>query len=80
MSPEKLRQFGVSVYRLVQKAGQFVIIFPQSYVASISCGYSVSESIKFATDDWLPLGYKAAQVVTCRLSIQQVFETITIHN
>lgn len=63
ISPDKLRQFGVTVHRIVQKAGQFIILFPQSFVASVACGYNVSESIKFATADWLPFGYKAAQVI-----------------
>jgi len=62
ISPERLVQAGVSVSRVVQSAGEFVVIFPQSFTASVGCGFSVSESLCLAPASWFPLGCSAAQV------------------
>ena len=62
MSPEKLIQAGVSVSRVVQSAGEFVVVFPQSFAASVSCGFNVGESLRLAPASWFPLGCSAAQV------------------
>jgi len=62
VSPEKLSQADVSVSRLVQSVGQFIIVFPQSFVANVGCGLSVSESLHLAPASWFPLGCFAAQV------------------
>ncbi|CAN0074290.1 unnamed protein product [Lampetra fluviatilis] len=66
VSPEVLSHAGVSVYRTVQRSGQFVVTFPGSFTSSVSCGYSVSETITFAPADWLPLGCRAAEEVKRR--------------
>ena len=62
LSPDTLREHGVSLCRIVQKPGQFLVVFPQTFTASVSGGYNISESLHFATADWIPLGCKAAQV------------------
>lgn len=68
MSPEKLVEVGVGVSRLVQSAGEFVVIFPQSFAANIGCGFGVSESLHFAPSSWFPIGCSATQVgVICAL-------------
>ena len=68
MSAERLVQAGVSVSRLVQSAGEFVVVFPQSFTANVGCGFSVSESLHLAPASWFPLGCSAAQVtVMCDL-------------
>lgn len=58
VSPSSLNEGGVTVTRVVQKQGQFVIVFPEAYYSSVSCGYSVSEAVAFAPFDWLLLGSK----------------------
>ena len=58
----KLVERGVSLARTVLKQGQFVVVFPEAFTASVSCGYNVSESIHYATQDWILLGCKASQV------------------
>ena len=62
VSPERLVQAGVSVSRVVQSAGEFIVVFPQSFTANVGCGFSVSESLHFAPASWFPLGCSAAQV------------------
>lgn len=58
ISPNSLTEGGVEVTRVVQKEGQFVVVFPEVYVCSISCGYSISEAVSFAPSDWLLVGSK----------------------
>ena len=70
----------VRVHRLVQQAGEFVVVYPRTFTASIACGYSISETIRFATPDWLPIGYEMTKVrmqccclSTCCLHLVVVF-------
>lgn len=58
--PEILLQKGVHLSRCVQSPHQFVVVFPRSYTATISCGYTLAESAHFATKDWIQLGLKTA--------------------
>ncbi|KAL1431932.1 hypothetical protein MTO96_014014 [Rhipicephalus appendiculatus] len=51
--PPQLVEHGCPLSRLVQEKGQFVVIFPGAFTSTIACGYSVSESVYFATQDWL---------------------------
>lgn len=62
ISPEVLRREGVKVHRTVQKSGQFMVCFPGTFVSKVCCGYSVSETVHFATAEWMKLGYEAAKV------------------
>lgn len=62
MPPEILLQKGVHLSRCVQSPHQFVVVFPRSYTATISCGYTLAESAHFATKDWIQLGLKTATV------------------
>ena len=43
----------VPVARAVQQPGEFVVSFPRAFTASIGTGYTLSESVFFATPDWL---------------------------
>ncbi|KAK2145526.1 hypothetical protein LSH36_676g01067 [Paralvinella palmiformis] len=47
----------------VMYQGEFVIVFPKAFTATVTCGYNISESLHFATAKWLPLGYEAAQLL-----------------
>ena len=49
--------------RVVQKRGQFVVVFPESVTCNISCGYNVAEILHFATPDWIPVGQRAVEVL-----------------
>lgn len=66
ISPEVLSREGIKVYRTVQQSGQFVVVFPGAFVSRVCCGYSVSETVHFATPQWMNLGYEAAKDLKCR--------------
>ncbi|KAJ8273294.1 hypothetical protein GJAV_G00099900 [Gymnothorax javanicus] len=66
ISPELLSREGIKVHRTVQKSGQFVVCFPGTFVSKVCCGYSVSETVHFATTQWMNLGYEAAKDLKCR--------------
>uniref|UniRef100_A0AAR2KWN5 Jumonji, AT rich interactive domain 2a n=1 Tax=Pygocentrus nattereri TaxID=42514 RepID=A0AAR2KWN5_PYGNA len=74
ISPEVLRREGVKVYRTVQRCGQFMVCFPGTFVSKVCCGYSVSETVHFATPEWMKLGYEAAKDLKKR-RIEEPFST-----
>ncbi|XP_013199475.2 protein Jumonji [Amyelois transitella] len=43
----------VSLTRVEQNPGEYIIVFPKAYSSSISTGYTQSESVYFATNSWL---------------------------
>jgi histone demethylase JARID1 len=59
--PEKLRKAGVRVFALDQRAGQFVITFPQAYHAGFNHGFNFNEAVNFAPQDWEPFGEAGAK-------------------
>lgn len=56
LPPGKLQKAGVEVYALDQRAGQFVITFPQAYHAGFNHGFNFNEAVNFAPADWEPFG------------------------
>lgn len=56
LPPDQLKKAGVNVYALDQRAGQFVITFPQAYHAGFNHGFNFNEAVNFAPHDWEPLG------------------------
>lgn len=62
ISPEVLCREGIKVHRTVQQSGQFVVCFPGSFVSKVCCGYSVSETVHFATTQWTSMGFETAKV------------------
>lgn len=56
LTPQHLQKAGVSVYALDQRAGQFVITFPQAYHAGFNHGFNFNEAVNFAPADWEPYG------------------------
>ena len=60
LPPDQLRKAGVSVYALDQRAGQFVITFPQAYHAGFNHGFNFNEAVNFAPADWEPFGQAGA--------------------
>lgn len=51
--PPQLVERGVSLCRVVQEPGQFILVFPKAFTSSICAGYLVSESVYFAQPSWL---------------------------
>ncbi|KAK3685187.1 PLU-1-like protein-domain-containing protein [Podospora appendiculata] len=56
LTPDQLRKAGVRVYAVDQRAGQFVITFPQAYHAGFNHGFNFNEAVNFAPSDWEPFG------------------------
>ncbi|KAH7165685.1 PHD transcription factor [Dactylonectria macrodidyma] len=61
LTPEQLKKAGVRVYALDQRAGQFVITFPQAYHAGFNHGFNFNEAVNFAPHDWEPFGLDGVQ-------------------
>ncbi|XP_028836365.1 protein Jumonji isoform X1 [Denticeps clupeoides] len=74
ISPEVLCQEGIKIHRTVQKCGQFVVCFPGTFVSKICCGYSISETVHFATSQWMTMGYESAKELK-RRQIEEPFST-----
>ena len=56
LTPQQLKKAGVRVYGIDQRAGQFVITFPQAYHAGFNHGFNCNEAVNFAPCDWEPYG------------------------
>jgi histone demethylase JARID1 len=56
LTPEQLKKAGVRVYAIDQRAGEFVITFPQAYHAGFNHGFNFNEAVNFAPSDWEPFG------------------------
>ena len=56
LPPDQLKKAGVNVYALDQRAGQFVVTFPQAYHAGFNHGFNFNEAVNFAPHDWEPYG------------------------
>ncbi|KAI9822625.1 MAG: hypothetical protein M1827_000344 [Pycnora praestabilis] len=61
LPPEQLKKAGVRVYALDQRAGQFVVTFPQAYHAGFNHGFNFNEAVNFAPPDWQPYGELGVQ-------------------
>ena len=61
LPPDRLKKAGVNVYALDQRAGQFVITFPQAYHAGFNHGFNFNEAVNFAPEDWEPFGQAGVQ-------------------
>lgn len=56
LPPDQLKKAGVNVFALDQRAGQFVVTFPQAYHAGFNHGFNFNEAVNFAPNDWEPFG------------------------
>ena len=56
----------VSLCRTEQQPGQFVVVFPRAYTSSVCTGYTVSESVYFATHNWLDTAHLDFKVRQCK--------------
>ncbi|KAI1615193.1 histone demethylase JARID1 [Exophiala viscosa] len=61
LPPNQLRKAGVDVYACDQRAGQFIITFPQAYHAGFNHGFNFNEAVNFAPADWEPFGETGVQ-------------------
>ncbi|KAI9175600.1 hypothetical protein H9P43_006963 [Blastocladiella emersonii ATCC 22665] len=63
MSPAALAAHGLTVHRLVQNKGEFVLTFPRGYHSGFNLGFNCAESVNFALPRWFDIGKRAG---TCQ--------------
>ncbi|KAF8115033.1 hypothetical protein N665_0030s0080 [Sinapis alba] len=61
LSPRILKEEGVSVYRAVQRSGEFILTFPKAYHSGFNCGFNCAEAVNVAPVDWLVYGQNAVE-------------------
>ena len=61
LPPDQLKKAGVNVFALDQRAGQFVVTFPQAYHAGFNHGFNFNEAVNFAPHDWEPFGQEGVR-------------------
>ncbi|KAL9050379.1 MAG: hypothetical protein Q9162_006659 [Coniocarpon cinnabarinum] len=64
ISPNLLKDKGITVNRLVHREGEFVITYPYGYHSGYNLGYNCAESVNFANEAWLEYG-KIAKKCDC---------------
>ncbi|KHJ40148.1 ARID/BRIGHT DNA binding domain protein [Trichuris suis] len=57
VDPKILLEKGVPVYKLHQKAGEFVITFPRSYHAGYNNGFNCAEAVNVCPAEWVSCLY-----------------------
>jgi hypothetical protein len=62
LSPSVLKSEGLSVYRAVQKSGEFVLTLPRAYHCGFNCGFNCAEAVNVSPVDWLPHGQCAVEL------------------
>ena len=62
ISPAYLQQQGVTVYKTLQKPGEFILTLPGAYHAGFSTGLNIGEAGNFAAKNWFDFGYKCRQL------------------
>lgn len=53
-SPRILKQEGVSVCKLLQNSGEFIVTFPRAFHGGYNLGPNCGEAVNFALHDWIP--------------------------
>ncbi|CAF0835944.1 unnamed protein product [Brachionus calyciflorus] len=61
MNPVVLQDNGCPIYKVNQKAGEFVITFPRAYHAGFNQGFNFAEAVNFCPADWMTLGRAAIE-------------------
>jgi JmjC domain, hydroxylase len=59
INPAYLVENGVHVYRTLQKPGEFIITFPESYHQGVSVGFNIAEAVNMACPSWMEYGLKS---------------------
>lgn len=66
----------VSLCRTEQQPGQFVVVFPRAYTSSVCTGYTVSESVYFATNSWLDTAHLDFKVISSNFQFMLIIKII----
>jgi JmjC domain, hydroxylase/ARID/BRIGHT DNA binding domain/jmjN domain len=54
VSPVELVARGATVYRAVQRPGEYILTFPQAFHGGFSLGYNIAEAVNFFTPECFP--------------------------
>ncbi|KAJ2735144.1 hypothetical protein IW152_001773 [Coemansia sp. BCRC 34962] len=57
LSPHFLAQQGIPFHRVVQRAGEIMLTFPNGYHAGFNHGFNCAESVNFALERWLDVAW-----------------------
>lgn len=58
--PNELRAAGITVYRMVQEPGDFIVTAPNAYHCGFNSGLNLLEAVNYCPEFWIPAGRKAA--------------------
>ena len=59
LSPRLLREQEVSMCKLLQHEGEFIVTFPRAFHGGFSMGPNIGEAVNFAASDWISFGREA---------------------
>ncbi|CAG9323163.1 KDM4B_2 [Blepharisma stoltei] len=62
ISPSILKKAGINVQKVVQRPGEYVVIFAKAYHMGFNSGFNCAEAVNFATPKWLDI---ASNVSRC---------------
>lgn len=62
INPAYLVENGVHVYRTIQKPGEFILTFPESYHQGVSVGFNIAEAVNMTCPSWMEYGNKAMRI------------------
>lgn len=78
ISPDVLRQNGIPFVKTVQKAGEFVVVYPFAYHAGFNHGFNGAESVNFASKRWIDYG-KCVRSCDCDWQVLILFSLFSIY-
>lgn len=62
--PSVLKKEGIHFARIVQNAGEYVVVFDGSYHAGFNFGFNLAEAINFADENWLA-AFQRYKICSC---------------
>ncbi|KAJ2790803.1 hypothetical protein GGI18_001570 [Coemansia linderi] len=69
LSPHFLAQQGIPLHRVVQRAGEIMLTFPNGYHAGFNHGFNCAESVNFALERWLDVAWASKHCECVRDSV-----------
>lgn len=61
ISPTILRRAGINVQKIVQRPGEYVVIFAGAYHMGFNSGFNCAEAVNFALPRWIELASKVSR-------------------
>ncbi|KAJ3129330.1 hypothetical protein HK098_001742 [Nowakowskiella sp. JEL0407] len=76
ISPTLLKKHEIQVHKMLQRAGEFVVTYPNGYHAGFNLGFNCAESVNFALDTWLEIGKRAKYCKCIKDSVRFDFSSL----